>query len=426
MMQPAGLAGELFKLAIEPDRVTLQRGHVGVGVQGVEAARRVPGRTGGQLGALDEHDIAPAEPGEVVKHAAPDHPAPDHRDLHIGFHGFASIGALVRGSNQHERLARSRSSVRARSNRACPATDRSSTLAPRWPAPAGPDDQGGRPDPEVSIFTRGAGRAFLDPDICGGRMRIASWNVNGLRACAGKGFLDVLARSKAHVMGLQEVRAFEEQLPDAVRSPKGWRTHFAPAQRPGYSGVGLYSRAAPDRVEDSLGEPRFDVEGRYQLARFGKVVVVNAYFPKGSGKERDNSRVPYKLDFYRAVFDRVQRLRRRYRVFVMGDWNTAHNEIDLARPGGNRKSSGFLPEERAEMDRWLAAGWVDTFRKLNPDAAGHYTWWRQWGGAREKNVGWRIDYILASPGAMRRVRDAFIWPHMTGSDHCPVGVDIED
>ena len=257
-------------------------------------------------------------------------------------------------------------------------------------------------------------------------MRIMSWNVNGLRACAGKGFLDVLAQSKADVAGVQEVRAFEPQLPAAVRSPKGWHTHFVAAERAGYSGVGLFSKAAPDRVEDSLGEPRFDVEGRYQLARFGKVVVVNAYFPKGSGKDRDNSRVPYKLDFYRAVFDRVERLRRRYRVFVIGDWNTAHNEIDLARPKGNRRSSGFLSEERAELDRWMEAGWIDTFRRLNPAAAGHYTWWRQWGGARERNVGWRIDYVLASPGAMRRVRDAFIWPHVMGSDHCPVGVDVED
>ena len=257
-------------------------------------------------------------------------------------------------------------------------------------------------------------------------MRIVSWNVNGLRACAKKGFLDVLERSGADVVGLQEVRAFEDQLPDAVRSPRGWHTHFVAAERPGYSGVGLLSRTVPDRVEDSLGEPRFDVEGRYQLARFGKVVVVNAYFPKGSGKDRDNSRVPYKLDFYRAVFDRVEQLRRRHRVFVIGDWNTAHNAIDLARPEGNRKNSGFLPEERAEMDRWMAAGWIDTFRKLHPDAPGHYTWWTQRGGAREKNVGWRIDYVVASPGAMRRVRNAFIWPHERGSDHCPVGVDIED
>ena len=259
-------------------------------------------------------------------------------------------------------------------------------------------------------------------------MRIVSWNVNGLRACAKKGFLDVLERSRADVVGVQEVRAFADQLPDAVRALR-WLVACALRQRPNARATAAWGSTrgrAPDRVEDSLGEPRFDVEGRYQLARFGKVVVVNAYFPKGSGKDRDNSRVPYKLDFYRAVFDRVERLRRRHRVFVIGDWNTAHTAIDLARPKGNLKSSGFLPEERAEMDRWVAAGWIDTFRKLHPDAPGHYTWWRQWGGAREKNVGWRIDYVIASPGAMRRVRDAFIWPHETGSDHCPVGVDVED
>ena len=257
-------------------------------------------------------------------------------------------------------------------------------------------------------------------------MRIVSWNVNGLRACAKKGFLDALARSEADILGIQEMKAFESQLPDEVRSPAGWHTRFVAAERAGYSGIGLFTKTAPDRSEDSLGEPRFDVEGRYQLARFGRTVVVNAYFPNGSGKERDNSRVPYKLDFYRAVFDRVERLRRRYHVFVIGDWNTAHTEIDLARPAANRKTSGFLPEECAEMDRWLAAGWVDTFRERHPGEIGHYTWWAQRSGARARNVGWRIDYVLASPGAMRRVRDAFIWPQVAGSDHCPIGVDVED
>ena len=256
-------------------------------------------------------------------------------------------------------------------------------------------------------------------------MRIVSWNVNGLRACAKKGFLDVLERSRADVVGVQEVRAFADQLPDAVRAPDGWSTHFVAAERPGYSGVGIYSRTPPDRVEDSLGEPRFDVEGRYQLARFGKVVVVNAYFPKGSGKDRDNSRVPYKLDFYRAVFDRVEEMRRDGPVLVIGDYNTAHREIDLARPKANVKNSGFLPEERAELDRWLEAGWVDTFRALHPDEPDHYSWWAQRGGARARNVGWRIDYVLASPAAMKRVRAAFIWPDELGSDHCPVGIDID-
>ena len=254
-------------------------------------------------------------------------------------------------------------------------------------------------------------------------MRILSWNVNGLRACTRKGFRSFLADCGADVLALQEVRAFPEQLDDDVRAPEGWQAAFAPAERPGYSGVALYSRQAPDRIETEL-EPRFDVEGRFIAAHFGRLVVASVYFPKGSGRERDNSRVPYKLDFYRAVFDRVERLRRRGPVFVTGDYNTAHESIDLARPKGNVKNSGFLPEERAEISRWLDAGWVDTFRARHPDAPGHYTWWRQFGGARERNVGWRIDYVLASPSADRRVQQAFIWPEATGSDHCPVGVDI--
>jgi exodeoxyribonuclease-3 len=256
-------------------------------------------------------------------------------------------------------------------------------------------------------------------------MRIVSWNVNGLRACASKGFQKFLRASKADVVGIQEVRAFESQLDEDLRRPHGWFTEFSAAEKPGYSGVGFYCRTAPDRVERSLGEARFDAEGRYLVAHFGRLAIVSAYFPKGSGNERDNSRVPYKLDFYRAVFDRVEALRRRGPVFVMGDFNTAHTEIDLARPETNRKTSGFLPEERAEVDRWIAAGWVDVFRKRHPGEAGHYTWWRQWGGARENNVGWRIDYVLASRSAAKRVKDAFIWPKVKGSDHCPVGVDVD-
>jgi exodeoxyribonuclease-3 len=256
-------------------------------------------------------------------------------------------------------------------------------------------------------------------------MRVVSWNVNGLRACAKKGFADFLRKANADVVGIQEVRAFPEQLPDDIRSPKGWHASFSPAERAGYSGVGMFSREAPKRIETSLDDHRFDVEGRLQIARFDGLVVINAYFPKGSGKDRDNSRVAYKLDFYRAVFERMQKLRKRGPVLVMGDYNTAHQEIDLARPKDNRKNSGFLPEERAEVDRWLETGWIDAFRVMHPGEEGHYTWWRQWGGAREKNVGWRIDYVIASPSAMKRIRDAFIWPRITGSDHCPIGVDID-
>jgi exodeoxyribonuclease-3 len=256
-------------------------------------------------------------------------------------------------------------------------------------------------------------------------VRIVSWNVNGLRACARKGFSRWPGRSGAEIVGLQEVRALPEQLPPNLQAPRRWHAYFAPAQRLGYSGVGLFSRRAADRVDTSLGETRFDAEGRVQIAHFGRLVLVNGYFPKGSGTNRDNSRVPYKLDFYRALFERLERTRRSgRRVLVMGDFNTAHREIDLARPKQNTETSGFLPEERAEIDRWIAAGWVDAFRRFEA-GGGNYTWWSQRFGVRAKNIGWRIDYVLASPAAMHHVRGASIHPRVTGSDHCPVSVDVD-
>jgi len=256
-------------------------------------------------------------------------------------------------------------------------------------------------------------------------MRIVSWNVNGLRACAKKGFLERLDDFAADVLCLQEVRAFPEQLPAEVLNPPEWSAHFHPAQRPGYSGVAIYSKVPPDRVDHLLGVEEYDAEGRFIVAHFGRLAVVSGYFPKGNGKERDNSRVPYKLGFYQSVFDRIERLKKRGPVYVTGDLNTAHDTIDLARPKTNQKSSGFLPEERAEISRWLEAGWVDTFRRQHPGEEGHYTWWRQFGGAKEKNVGWRIDYVLASKSGASKVKQAFIWPEVLGSDHCPVGVDID-
>jgi exodeoxyribonuclease-3 len=258
----------------------------------------------------------------------------------------------------------------------------------------------------------------------GARLRVVSWNVNGLRACARKGFLRWLDGCGADVVALQEVRALPQHLPDEVRAPPGWSAHFSAARRLGYSGVAIYARRRPDALWTSLAAPRFDVEGRLLVARFGRLLVANSYFPKGSGRNRDNSRVPYKLAFYRRLFARLERWRwSGYRVLAVGDFNTAHAEIDLARPRQNTRTSGFLPVERREFGRWLRAGWVDTFRRFEP-GPGHYTWWSQRLGARERNVGWRIDYVLASPSAMRFVTAAFIWPEVRGSDHCPVGVEL--
>ena len=256
-------------------------------------------------------------------------------------------------------------------------------------------------------------------------VRIYSWNINGIRAATQKGFAEWLRGCRAEIVGVQEVRAQSDQIPDEVTAIKRYRQSFVAAERKGYSGVGLFSRREPDWIETSLGKDRFDREGRLQIARFGRLLVANGYFPNGSGKDRDNSRIPYKLAWYRALFDKLAPLRRGgYRILVMGDFNTAHREIDLARPKDNRGTSGFCPEECAEIDRWLDAGWIDTFRAFE-SGPGHYSWWSQRFGVRARNVGWRIDYILASPSAMRYVKRAFIRPEITGSDHCPIGLDVD-
>ena len=260
--------------------------------------------------------------------------------------------------------------------------------------------------------------------MLGRQMRIVSWNVNGLRACYKKGFVPWLEDSGAEIVGIQEVRALPEQLPEEVRDPEGWHVEITPAQRKGYSGVGLFSRRPADEVLTSLDHPEMDAEGRLQVARFGRLWVANGYFPNGNGKNRDNSRIPFKLDFYRRLFDLLEpRKAAGEPVLVMGDLNTAHKAVDLARPKQNVKTSGFTPEEREELDRWIEAGWIDTFRAFET-GGGHYSWWSQRFGVREKNIGWRIDYVLASPAAMEYVEDAFLHPQVMGSDHCPAGVEV--
>lgn len=254
-------------------------------------------------------------------------------------------------------------------------------------------------------------------------LRVVSWNVNGLRACAGKGFGDWLATEPGDIVALQEVRSTLEQLPPHVREIPGWHTHVQPAQKLGYSGVGIYARRRWDELNTQLGHEDLDAEGRLQVARFGRLRVVNGYFPNGNGPGRDLSRIPYKLKFYNHVFEHLRAdFENGEPIVVLGDFNTAHREIDLARPKDNREASGFRPEERAEVDRWLQAGWVDSFRHFHPDVTGAYTWWSQRFGVREKNIGWRIDMALVSPGALPYLQDAAIHPHVRGSDHCPISL----
>lgn len=255
--------------------------------------------------------------------------------------------------------------------------------------------------------------------------KIVSWNVNGIRAAVRKGFDEWLRETPAEIIGLQETRALEHQIPKEILSPEGWHTHLHPAERPGYSGVGLYSRRPFDHIETGIGLEEHDKEGRIQIAKIGELTVVNGYFPNGNGKNRDNSRVPFKLEFYDQLRSILQaRADQGEKILVMGDFNTAHKEIDIARPQANMKTSGFLPEERESFDLWIHAGWIDTFRQFHPEPD-RYSWWSNRSGARERNVGWRIDYILASPAAMQHVVDADIHHDVHGSDHCPVSVRVD-
>lgn len=254
-------------------------------------------------------------------------------------------------------------------------------------------------------------------------MRIVSWNVNGLRAVARRGFRDWLEECGADVVLLQETKASPEQLPEDLREPPGWFTAFASAERRGYSGVAIYARRRPDEVRVGLGRADFDAEGRFLLARYGATWIASAYFPNGG---RDCARVPFKLDFYDVVLRKALGFRRaRRNVLIGGDFNTAHREIDLARPRENRATSGFLDEERAWLDRYLEAGLVDTFRHVHPRRTGAYSWWTYRAGARERNVGWRLDYHLVDSLLAERIRGADVHPEIAGSDHCPVSLEID-
>ena len=255
-------------------------------------------------------------------------------------------------------------------------------------------------------------------------MRVITLNCNGIRSAARKGVFGWLARQKADIVCLQETKAQPADLDgDATYFPKGWHPHFASALKKGYAGVALYSRRAPDAVLSTLGAPEFDAEGRYLEARFGNLSVVSLYLPSGSaGPQRQASK-----DRFLAMFlPRLQEWSASGRDYVLcGDWNIAHRAIDLKNWRGNQKNSGFLPHERAWMDRVLGeSGWADAYRTLHPDAEGpSYTWWSNRGAAWAKNVGWRIDYQIVTSSLKDRARRAAIYKQRRFSDHAPLTLD---
>lgn len=252
-------------------------------------------------------------------------------------------------------------------------------------------------------------------------MRLLSWNVNGIRAVERKGELQRLLRSAPDVLCLQETKAVPEQLGESLRAPEGYHVYWESAARKGYSGVSLFSRLTPLEVRPGFGIERFDLEGRTLVARYPGFLLYNVYFPNGKANKE---RLKYKLDFYHAFLEHVAGLRQRgERLVICGDYNTAHKEIDLARPKENSKESGFLPEEREWMDRLVAAGFVDAFRLFHAEGE-RYTWWDLKSRARERNVGWRIDYFFVSDNLRDAVVDADIHAEVEGSDHCPVSLTL--
>ncbi len=253
------------------------------------------------------------------------------------------------------------------------------------------------------------------------RIRILSWNVNGIRAAYKKGFLDWFAKEKPDILCLQETKANIEQLPPDLKQVTGYRTFLSSAERKGYSGVLLYTKEKPKSVKTGLGIERFDSEGRVLIAEYASFVLFNIYFPNGKASAE---RLRYKMDFYQAFLDYADSLKKKgKKLIICGDVNTAHKEIDLARPKENEKISGFLPEERAWIDKLIAHGYVDTFRTFN-QKPGQYTWWNLKTRARERNVGWRIDYFFVSQNFKEKVKSAYILSQVTGSDHCPIGIDL--
>ena len=252
-------------------------------------------------------------------------------------------------------------------------------------------------------------------------MQLISWNVNGIRSAHRKGFMEWFQKQNPDIFCVQETKAQMDVLPHDLLNIQGYHSVFSSAEKKGYSGVAMYSKRKPVQINTGLGISRFDHEGRTIVADFGQFVLFNIYFPNG---QKNEERLKYKMDFYDAFLSVVDALDKEGRnIIVCGDVNTAHREIDLAHPKENETTSGFLPIEREWIDKFLSYGWVDTFRMFHPEPE-NYTWWSMRTRARERNVGWRIDYFYVNERFRKNVKDAFILQDVEGSDHCPIGLEI--
>ncbi len=253
-------------------------------------------------------------------------------------------------------------------------------------------------------------------------LKILCWNVNGLRAIAGRGFLEWLERESPDILCLQETKVHLDQLDARLKQPFDYHTYWNYPEKKGYAGVATFTKIEPVAIEYDFGKTGLDLEGRVIITRYTEFILLNVYFPNG---KKDQERLKYKMDFYDTFLDFVDHLKEAdARLVVCGDFNTAHKEIDLARPKENAKVSGFLPSERDWMDKFVAHGYVDLFRQFNK-SPGQYSWWDMKTGARERNVGWRIDYFFVTENLLPSISKAYIMTEVTGSDHCPVGIILK-
>ena len=252
-------------------------------------------------------------------------------------------------------------------------------------------------------------------------MKLISWNINGIRAADRKGLFNWFKKESPDILCLQEIKALPEQVPLHLRNAPGYYVFLNPAERKGYSGVATFTKEKPIDIKTGFGIEKFDCEGRTLITEFPSFTLFNIYFPNG---KKNQGRLDYKLDFYDTFLGYADNLKAEGKnIIVCGDFNTAHKEIDLARPKENEKISGFLPVERAWIDTFIDHGYVDTFRHFNKES-GQYSWWDYKTKARERNIGWRIDYFFVNKEFMPHIKKAFILQDVTGSDHCPVGIEI--